>query len=249
MINAVIIEDEQGARRSLQAILKEYFPDVQVVGVGKNVAEGVKVLKDNQPDLVFLDIRLPDGDGFEILNNFEKPGFDVIFTTAYGDYREKAFDYFTLQYLLKPIDIDKLEKALEYFRTRRSKPVDALQTRLLEQVLKSSSDLLVLPQNNGYVLEKIEDVVRCEASGNYTEIHLANQKKYLSSRTMKFYDEMLADHGFFRIHKSHLVNVKYVREIRHEGSLRLADGSNVPVSQRSKTLLMKFLAKRTSGLS
>ncbi|MEM9024506.1 MAG: LytTR family DNA-binding domain-containing protein, partial [Bacteroidota bacterium] len=190
----------------------------------------------------------PDGDGFEILDAMGSLDFVVFFTTAYGDYREKAFDYFSLHYLLKPIDVDRLEQAIARLKKRQHRSLDRMQLSMLRQVIESDLQLIALPEHNGYSLEAINDIVRCEAQGNYTAVYMKGGKKYLCARTMKHFDQTFQGHLFFRIHKSHLVNVRYVRQIQQGGEIVLEDNTRLPLSQRSRNLFLKFV-QQTSNLS
>jgi len=172
-IKAVIIEDEAGARKVLKALLSEYLPQVEVLGEADSVSTGVALLKKHKPELLFLDIRLPDGDGFEILEQFKEEKLEVIFTTAYGEYREKAFEYFAFQYLTKPIDIDKLEATVKAYEAKHKsaapEPSYSFEKlELLKRLLNQQVKKIALPNKDGYTLVKLEEIVYCEAKRSKT---------------------------------------------------------------------------------
>lgn len=241
MIQAVIIEDEMGAYNVLVSLLGEYCPQVSVLAHGQSVQQGIELVRKHKPELVFLDIRLPDGDGFEVLENTKDQEYEVIFTTAYSDYREQAFEHFALQYLTKPLDIDKLEDAVKRFERRRGNSYDSEKYEMLKQMLTGANKKIALPTKDGYALVDIDNILRCEAQSNYTEIHLVGGSKYLASKNLKYYDDLLTAFSFYRIHKSHLVNMNYVKEVKQEGAVIMNDGAYVSISQRAKRGFLKFL--------
>lgn len=241
MIKAVIVEDEVGAQKVLQSLLSEYAPQVKILGVADCVAEGKKLIRDVLPELVFMDIRMPDGDGFEVLDACKDIDFEVIFTTAYGDYREQAFDNFALHYLTKPIDIDKLEEAIARYEQRNGNAYTPDKYDLLKQLLASGQKKLALPVNDGYALVDTADITHCEAQSNYTKIYMKEGKTYLTSKSLKYYDERLTPMGFYRIHKSHLVNTAFLKEVKSDGYVVLEDGMTLTISQRAKRGFLKYL--------
>lgn len=245
MINAVIIEDEQGAFNVLKSLLENYLPQVKVLARGENVKSGIEAIKKHKPDLLFLDIRLPDGDGFEILDETKGFDYEVIFTTAYGEYREKAFDNFALHYITKPIDIDQLEAAIRNYESRKANSFNHEKYELLKQMFSNNIKKIALPTGDGYALVEIDNIMRCEAQSNYTMIYLNDGKKYLTSKSLKHYDEMLSDFSFYRIHKSHLVNTNYIVEVKQDGTVIMSDDASLSISQRAKRGFMKFLEKLT----
>jgi two-component system LytT family response regulator len=245
MITAVIIEDEIGALNVLKSVLQEYVPQVKLVGEAETVSEAVDLINSKKPELIFLDIRLPDGDGFQVIDQCEDVDFEVIFTTAYGEYREKAFDNFALQYLTKPVDIDKLEEAVRQYERRSENSFTFQKYELLKKVLSNNLKKIAIPVHDGYALVDVNDIIRCEAQSNYTKIYLTNDRQYLTSKSLKHYDQMLSDLIFFRIHKSHLVNTNFLDEVKQDGTVLLKDGSKLSVSQRSKKAFLKYLENLT----
>ncbi len=241
MIRTVIVEDEPGARKVLESLLEEYVPQVTIVGVGEDVNSGIEVINTQKPELVFMDIRLPDGDSFEILEECKHKGFNVIFTTAYGDYREQAFDKSALHYLTKPIDIDKLIDAVGRYEARSKKSFDPEMLEVFKTEVGSNKKKLALPNNDGYVIVDVSDITYCEAQSNYTKINLNNGKSYVTSKSLKFYDQRLMNGDFYRIHKSFLVNINFIKEVKSDGYVVLFDGSCLSISQRAKSGFMKYL--------
>lgn len=249
-IRAAIIEDEAGARKVLKALLSEYLPQVEILGEADSVASGISLLKKEKPELLFLDIRLPDGDGFEILEQFKDEKLEVIFTTAYGEYREKAFEYFAFQYLTKPIDIEKLEATVKAYEAKHksgsTEPSYSFEKmELLKRLLNQQIKKIALPNKDGYTLVKLEEIIYCEAQSNYTLVYLSDGRKMMVTKSLKNYDDLLSDSNFYRIHKSYLVNVDFIKEVKQEGTLILDGGQTLPISQRSKRGFLKYLERMT----
>lgn len=237
----VIIDDEESARGTLKTILSRYFKEIEVVGEGSNVASGFETINSVKPELVFLDIKMPDGTGFDLLNKIDNIDFEVVFTTAYDNYAIKAFQASAMGYLLKPIDIDELGTVLEKIKKVLSGPTKGKSRRL--QVLmenyggrEGQIKKLVIPNIDGYEVVEIHDLVRCEGERNYTKFILDNGKKILASKTLKEYEELLVEHGFFRIHKSHLVNLHHVKRYLKTdgGTVEMTDGSSLQLSREKK---------------
>lgn len=248
----VIVEDEKGALNVLKSMLEEYGQGFELLDTAGNVKEGIKKINDLNPDLVFLDIRLPDGDSFEILENCKKTDFEVVFTTAYGEYREKAFDYFALNYLTKPIDVDKFEETLDHYKKRTENAFNQEKLQFLQQLLNDENlsggkgpKKIAIPTREGYTLIKVEEIVHCEAESNYTNIFLASGEKYVTSKSLKHYDELLSGGEFYRVHKSHLVNINFVKKVNHDGTIELTDGTFVSLSQRTKKAFLQYLERMT----
>lgn len=247
MIKAIIIDDESKGRLSLNKLCEKYCKgDVQVMGLGDSVAMAKKLIELHDPDLVFLDIRMPMGDGFTLLESYDEVPFDVIFTTAYDQYALKAFKFSAIDYILKPIDIDELKQAVEKIKKKRnsSTPSNNQQIQTLKENLTAKKfDRIALPTTEGFTFVKNEDILRCEANGNYTAFFLTSGKKMLITKTLKYYDEMLQDSGFFRTHKSHLINLQYISKFikGKQGYVEMIDKSRLEVSTRKREELLKRL--------
>ncbi len=252
MLKAVIVEDEKNSQELLKELITEYCEGIEVVDIAGNVAEGLEALDAKQPDVLFLDIELPDGDGFQVLEKTTYKNFDVIFTTAYDQYAMRAFKFSATDYLLKPVDIDELEDAVARVREKheqgeaqpeqQSAKLDALiqNLRNMTQPLKR----IVLPTSNGFTVVNPENIIRCESDRNYTFIFLTDGRKILVSRTIKEYDEMLSDYNFFRIHQSHLINLSYLKNYTRGrgGYVELTDGTVLDVSARRKSEFLKRMS-------
>lgn len=248
MLKAVIVEDEPNAREKLQLILQRYCPDVRVLAQAANAAEGLTAIRDCRPDIVFLDIEMPLMTGFEMLQQIPKIDFEIIFTTAHDNYAIRAIQFSALDYLLKPVDFEQLQLAVKKAAERRMDKHSLEQYRTLQENLQKpqhAMDQLAVPSQAGMIFIKIPDITYCEASSNYTRIHLANQQQLLSSRTLKDYEQMLEESGFVRIHHSYLVNKSHVRQYvsKEGGQVQLKDGTMLDVSRRKKEQVLEKLGK------
>lgn len=241
MTKIIIIDDEAHCTNVLKSLIEKTHSDYTVTGTFTNPLEGLAFIKNNPPDLLFLDIEMPNLNGFSLLDNLLPIDFDVIFTTAYDQYAIKAFRYSAINYLLKPITEKNIVKALSNWEKRRKK-TSAKQWELLQGQLKDSKKVctqIALPTGVGYQIVEIENIVRCQSDSNYTNIFCKDKNKVLISRTLKEIEELLHDHGFLRVHQSHLINPQFVQGIlKHDGgSLIMQDDTEVPVSrQRSKQI-------------
>lgn len=251
MIRTAIIEDELQQRIGLKEILKLVSPDVSVVAESDSVAEAIELLPKYAPDLVFLDIRLRDGIGLDILKALEGQqengglNFHVIFLTAYQEYAIKAIRYSALDYLLKPIDPDELAEAVNRYR-KKSGSHQQVQYELLHKQYKEdvkAPKKLVLNTADRMHIVSVADIIRCEARDNYTIIYIKDSQPILVSRTLKEYEEILEPFGFTRIHQSHLVNFDYVKTfIKADGGyLQMQNDDMIPVSHRKKEHLLEML--------
>ncbi len=245
MIRTLMIDDEEDARVSLRSYLKHFCPTVELVGEADSVESGLQAIQDHDPDLVFLDVRLTPGSGFDILQQLPEINFDVIFVTAHDEYAIKAIRFSAIDYLLKPIDIDELVGAVEKVGQQRDTPKHDMQMAIFKETLNAQFGRIVLPTLEGFVVVEVKNVVRCEADRNYTHFFLTDKRKVTISKTLKVYEELLADNGFFRIHQSHLVNLAQIKEYKRRkkgGIVLLGDGMELPVSDSKKEgFLQKFM--------
>jgi len=243
-LTAIIIDDIKLARETLKADLSEYCPQISLIGEADSVVSGLKLLKKESPDILFLDIELEDGIGFDILELLgDKLDSKVIFTTASNEYAIKAFQVAAVDYLLKPVDPDLLVKAVE--KTQLSASSNKDQMVLLSDELKSEKRLskIALHTLDKIVIADINNIIRCEASGNYTTFHLKGGDKVMVTKTLKEYDALLRACNFIRTHQSHLANANLIKEfVKTEGGyLLMTDGSNVPVSVRKRAEVVQYL--------
>ncbi len=241
MIQTIIIDDEAIARKTLINFLNRFFPDIKVIAQANSVKSGIQVLNDYNPDLVFLDIEMPHGTGFNILENIDNINFSVIFITAYDQYAIEAFKFSAIDYLLKPLNISELKIAVEKFKKRNTNKGQTQKIKVLIDNLNNEQNKiykLVLPIINGFQVVEINDIIRCEGDRNYTKFIFTNDKMIHVSKTMKEFEELLIKHGFFRIHQSHLINLKYVEKYikgySGGGKVKMSDDSALAVSRNKK---------------
>jgi two-component system LytT family response regulator len=244
-IRCIIIEDEKQTRILLRALLEEYCEDVLVLAEAANVQEGVAAIKEHEPDLVFLDIEMPRESGFSLFKYFDTIDFDVVFTTAYGQYAVKAIKLAALDYLIKPISLEELMETLDRFRQKGKSLKDKNKHYpLLESSLQNKErQKIALPCSDGFVFVEINDIVRCQAEKSYTLIIMKDGSEILPSRNLGEYESILDDYGFIRVHRSHLINKNYIKRfIRGKiSTLLMEDGTNIPISNSKKDQLLDFV--------
>ena len=247
MIRAVLIDDEKNGREALHTLLQNYCPSVEVVGTAENIQEGHKLLMTEKPDVVFLDIEMPYGNAFELLNKLSPVQFEIIFVTAFDNYAINAIKFSALDYLLKPVNIRELQtavkKASEKVHSKNiSKRIDTLLFNI--QAPKSQAQRLALPTLDGYVFIDTSDLVRLEANNNYTNIFLKNNTKMLIAKPLKEFEELLDESRFSRVHNSHIINHDFVKKYHRGrgGYIEMEDGTMIEVSIRKKDeFLNKFM--------
>ncbi len=247
MTTIIIIDDEAHCTNVLKQLIEKIDANYTVTGVFTNPHEGLTFIKEHPPDLLFLDIEMPTLNGFTLLDTLRPIGFDVIFTTAYDQYAVKAFRYSAINYLLKPITEKDVIKALSYWEKRRKKTSEK-QWELLQEYLgegRQEQPKVALPIGGGYQIVAIDNIVRCQSDNNYTYIFCKDENKILISRTLKEIEELLKDHGFIRVHQSHLINPNFVKGIlKQDGaSLIMADDTDVPVSRQKAKQINGILEK------
>lgn len=245
-IKAIIVDDEQHCIDALKTMLQKKCPEVTVLAGVNSVSDAKQVIDELQPDLVFLDVEMPHENGFELLKRYDKVVFDVIFTTAYEQYALKAIKFNALDYLLKPFSVQDLQEALRKYHERRLNKSDAgiapLEVFLQNmKTMQQTNKKIALPTINGLVFMPVQNIVRCESTGNYTKIFFTDRKQLLVSKPLKEFEELLTDVDFFRIHNSHLINLQQMESyIQGEGGFALmSDGTQVEVSRRRKADFLK----------
>lgn len=244
-IKAIIIEDEKSNRENLAKILLEYCKQVEIVALCSSAVEGREAIMEHQPDLVFLDIEMPGGSGFSLLESIETINFEVIFVTAFDHYGIKAVKFCALDYLLKPVDILELTSAVGKLENRLTEKSEnqRMKTLLANRQTKTKNPKIALPLSDKIEFIEISSIVRCEGEGNYTHIFLKTGEKILASKTLKEFDELLTDHNFLRIHQSHLINLNEIKSyIKTDGGyIKMNDGSSVSISRQRKDMVMERL--------
>ncbi|MEI7594673.1 MAG: LytTR family DNA-binding domain-containing protein [Bacteroidota bacterium] len=246
MIRAIIIDDENASRDTLKGLLSRYCKNTEVIAEADGFNSALSLLKEITPDVVFLDIQMPDGSGFKLLEALGNISFEVVFTTAYDQYAIKAFKYSAIDYLLKPIDPDDLINAIE--KIEKKNPANKAESSaginvLLNNMKNSESKKIVLSTSKGMHVIDVVNIIRCESEDYYTKFFLSDGMIIMVSHTLKDYEELLADFNFIRPHKSHLVNMKYVKAyLRVDGgSMELTDGTVIPVSRRKRDSIIDMI--------
>lgn len=244
MLKTIIIDDELKSRESLEILIKDFCQNVTVMALCANISEGIEAINKHEPDIVFLDIQLQRETGFDLFSKLSEVKFEVVFTTAYSEYAIKAFKYSAIDYLLKPIDIAELTHAIGRVEKKRTAgDMDLRLQNLMHHLSKATKTKLALPTTEGLSFVEIPQVIYCEASSNYTVIHTVNGEKHLVSRTLKEYEQLLAEHNFFRIHNSFLINMEYIKKyVRGEGGyVVMSNDVSLDVSKRKKELFLEKL--------
>lgn len=250
MTRAIIIDDEQPAIELLGTLLRDFISDVEVIGSADTVQSGIALIREKDPDLVFLDIQMPQGGGFAVLRSFEEMPCPVIFTTAYEEYAIKAIQYAALDYVLKPITVDRLQEAIARYRKAQERQakqegnIFLLPENLLN--LHQQSTRIVLPIPKGMKILSISDIAFLKAAGVYAEVVTADGTKIVVSKGLKHFEELLGPYGILRVHDSYMVNVQHIdRYMRGRGGeVFLKDGTRIEVSRSRKDDLLKLLRGR-----
>lgn len=247
-IKAVIIDDDVFIHEQLKDKLREFFPQINIVGTGENALQGIESIKRFNPQLIFLDIQLPDLNGFEMLNHIEEKNFKIIFITSFNQYAIEAIRYSAFDYLLKPVKDEELKNSISRFRESTNElTLKGKMENLLYNMGKSKEDfLLIIPTRQGEKKIPVHKIVRCEADSNYTHFYLSDKIKFTASKTLKEFEEILSENDFIRIHKSHIVNKIYIQSVSNDGYAHLKDGLVLEVSRRRLTDV-KHSMNRVSG--
>ncbi|MEP4091342.1 LytTR family DNA-binding domain-containing protein [Reichenbachiella sp.] len=212
-LKAILVDDEQDSRQILSNYLAKYCPDVELMAACKNIQEGLEAIKKISPDLLLLDIEMPFGTGFDLLEQVEDISFETVFVTAYDNYAIQALNMSAAYYLLKPIDIDELVNAVDKIKSEKEQNVDSFHVQVLLDNIKQENERpkkIMLPTFEGFEIVPIDQIIYCEADDNFTKFHLKDGKPLLISKTLKHFEEMLPKTKFVRIHRSSLINTDYV---------------------------------------
>ena len=240
ILKALLVEDEANSREILRNYLKKYCPKVELVGEAASIKEALEFIGKHGLDLVFLDIEMPFGNAFDLLKKLPNRNFETVFVTAYDHYAKDALNSHAAYYLMKPINIDELINAVNYVSEVKEKE-NTLQEKVLNSNTRRIEGKLTLPQQDGFQVLNISEILYCKADDNYTEIYLEN-KKLLVSKTLKYFEDALSDFPFARIHKSYLVNVNEVVKYRKGkgGSVVVSNGKELLVSASKKKDFLSF---------
>lgn len=246
-LKAIIVDDEAGARETLAELIKDYPQEVEIVAKANTVNTGLEAILRNEPDVVFLDIRLSPGTGFDILEKLPKINFEIIFTTAYDRYALKAFKFSALDYLLKPISAEDLFLSLDKVIRRRERlaPGSQENIRVFKENLQTKDvfNKIALPTSDGLLVINTKDIIRCEGIKSYTSVFLTNKDQIVVSRKLKEFEEMLGGQGFIRIFQSHLINIDHIKRYikGRGGEVEMSDNTFLPVSRDKKGELLDKL--------
>ena len=243
MLKVLIIDDEKDARAALEVLLQKFVKNVEVIGHATGVKSGLEQIAALKPAVVFLDINMEDGTGFDLLDELEEFNFHLVFVTAFNQYAIKAFKYSAFDYLLKPVDLQELRKCVERIRASKLYNNESRIKELKTSHKQGRNTKLTLPNFGGFDIIEIKEIIRCEGQKNYTTFYLRGGNKIVVSQTLKEYEMLLEDHDFMRVFQSHLVNLdcvqKYIRG--RGGELIMEDGATVPVSRDKKDELLSKL--------
>ena len=239
-LQTIIVEDEANSREILRNYIAKYCPEVQLVGEASSIKEGLQLIEDHELDLIFLDVEMPYGNAFDLLDQVPNRTFETVFVTAYNQYAMEALNNHAAYYLMKPINIDELIKAVTYVSEIRQKE-NALEDRILKSKLNKVDGKITLPQQDGFQVLNISEILYCKADDNYTEIYLEKQK-ILVSKTLKYFEDALVGFPFARIHKSFLVNVDAIVKYKKGkgGSVVISNGKELLVSSAKKKELLAY---------
>lgn len=246
-LRVVIVEDEKHSRETLKSLLLEFCSDIELVGLAGSVNEAVKLIKEQQPEVIFLDIELQTGTGFDVLNQVSNLNFEVIFTTAFEHYAIKAVKFSSLDYLLKPIDIEELQSAVEKAQKRKDqkvykKQLETLMLNIKDQ--KSKLNKICLATTDGFEFIEVSDIIYCKAEGSYTSFVIKNSPSILVSKHLKEYENLLLEHDFMRVHKSYLINLKEVKKyIKSDGGyIIMTNDAPVSISRSKKEDFIEIMS-------
>lgn len=243
-MKAVIIDDEKRTRELIAKLIESFNLGIETFPLGESVTSGLKAIEDIKPDLVFLDIQMPDGTGFDLLKMIPNKNFEVIFITAHEEFAIKAIKFSALDYILKPIDPEELKKSIEKaLESIDHKKEDSQFEALQQNIQPSQKRRLVLKTQESVHVVDLDKIIRCEADRNYTSFFLVDHKKILVSKTLKDYETLLTGHNFLRVQQSHLVNLDYIDRYdkANGGTVIMKDGSEVPISPAKRDIFFKIL--------
>jgi two-component system, LytTR family, response regulator len=247
MIRTIVVDDEKPSREVLCNYLKEYCNEVELVATAGSVSSAFKAIRKHHPDLVFLDIELGDGKGFDLLNMFEKVEFRVIFVTAYSEYAVKAFRFSAVDYLLKPVKIDELCEAVGKVVKPDNSYINSENISVLLRNIGNApvpNPTLVIPNVRGFEVLRISDIIMCKADGYCTNFHLVSNRKMISSKNLKQYEDLLTENDFIRVHHSYLVNLNHVCSYTRQGEIILTEGVKASLGDAYKEAFTRRFGKR-----
>ncbi len=246
MLKTLIIDDEPAACNSLYNLLKEHCPQLDVLAPASDVPGAMRIIHKQKPDLIFLDVEMPEQNGFQLLDYFETPDFEIIFTTAYSEYAMKAFEVSAIDYLLKPLQISKLKTAVEKAERMHHQNGSGERVNILKENLRVNQiQKIALPVADGLSFVSVADIVYLQAEGSYTYVITQKQKLLISKKIKEFEEILSGDNRFFRVHRSYIVNIQYIRQyIRHQGVyLKIENNDTIPVARERKQAFEELISQ------
>jgi two-component system, LytTR family, response regulator len=249
-LNTIIIDDESDAVDFISSIISEYCPSLEVNGTAHNMRDGIQLIKEINPELVFLDVEMPNGTGFDLLTHFPEKNFEVVFITAFNHYAIKAIKFSAVDYILKPINITEFIEAVNKVIQKQSNKSFSGNENLevlLENIRTSMPTRLAIPTSDGREYLNPKEIIRIEADRSYSWFFINDKRKILVSRHLKEFQDILNDRNFFRPHNSHLINLDFVKKyVRQDGGyIQMMDGFQVPISRTRKDLFLEHMARYT----
>lgn len=251
-MRAVIIDDEEKSLRTLGSLVHRYAPEIEIIGEAGSAQRAIEVIRETDPDLVFLDILMPDGTGFDVLEQFPERNFKFIFVTAFDEHSLRAFRYGALHYLLKPVNFHDLKAAVARAGNGQAHTIaeSAPQLKTARGAYNNNvPQNIVLSSVEGFSVVRVRDIVRCEADANYTRVYFSQDKPFLASKGLGHFEELLADAGFVRVHHKHLINLSCVKRYLkgRGGYVEMSDGQQIEVSVRKKDEFLSALSGFVQG--
>jgi len=246
LLKAIVVDDEKPSREALSTYIRDYCPNVRIVSECNNASTAYDSILNQRPNLVFLDIEMPNGDGFDLLRMFKKIDFKVIFVTAFSEYALRAFRFSATDYLLKPVKVDELVEAVNKVRQELTLQNTNLNLQILIEGLLHKETIinnLVIPSIKGFTVIKIPDLIMCEADGYCTHFYLTNRVKITSSKNLKHYEELLSNHQIVRVHHSNLINLNHVKGYSYLGEISLSEEICCPLGNSYKTNFLEIFGK------
>lgn len=235
MLKAVIVDDEVAAIDSLEILLNNCNEQITIAGKASNINDAHRIISNTNPDVVFLDIEMPNGSGFDLLDRFEDIDFDIIFITAFNQYAIKAFKYAAVDYILKPVDFNTLCNAIDRINNNKVEVTNDKLSVLQESIENDKPQRIALSTQDSIEIVYTDDIIQFEAEGNYTKVYTLNNNPIVISKSIKDYEELLSSHSFFRCHKSHLINFKHIKKVyRNQNYVEMIDNNLAYISRRKK---------------
>jgi two-component system LytT family response regulator len=244
-IRAIIADDESAARETLKNYILKYCEGVEIISEAKDVPEAISEIKKHQPQLLFLDVEMPFGNAFDVLEQTSDIPYETIFVTAFSEYAIKALNFSAAYYILKPVAIEELVKAVEKVRENMQQVDRINRSAIISQNLKNPENRkLVLPTTSGFEVVPVKEIIRLSGSGNYTDIYMIDGKKKVVSKVLRHFQELLEDQGFMRVHKSHMVCLEHIQAYHRGrgGMLTMADGAEIEVSPSRKQEILDYFS-------